>query len=73
MILDEGFAWNGQTFGSLSQIAKAMTGQIGMAIASSGFARERLPRQTRGADRRKSRKRTASCRANGASPEDALP
>jgi Protein of unknown function (DUF2924) len=26
MILDEGFAWNGQTFGSLSQIAKAMTG-----------------------------------------------
>jgi Protein of unknown function (DUF2924) len=26
MILDEGYAWNGQTFGSLSQIAKAMTG-----------------------------------------------
>ena len=26
MILDEGFAWNGQTFGSLSKIAKAMTG-----------------------------------------------
>jgi Protein of unknown function (DUF2924) len=26
MILEEGFAWNGQTFGSLSQIAKAMTG-----------------------------------------------
>jgi len=26
MILDEGFAWNGRTFGSLSQIAKAMTG-----------------------------------------------
>jgi hypothetical protein len=26
MILDEGFAWNDQTFGSLSQIAKAMTG-----------------------------------------------
>jgi hypothetical protein len=25
MILEEGFAWNGQTFGSLSQIAKAMT------------------------------------------------
>src|SRR5271165_599087 len=24
MILEEGFAWNGQTFGSLSQIAKAM-------------------------------------------------
>jgi hypothetical protein len=26
MVLDEGFAWDGQTFGSLSQIAKAMTG-----------------------------------------------
>ena len=26
MILEDGFAWNGQTFGSLSQIAKAMTG-----------------------------------------------
>jgi Protein of unknown function (DUF2924) len=26
MILEAGFAWNGQTFGSLSQIAKAMTG-----------------------------------------------
>ena len=25
-VLEEGFAWNGQTFGSLSQIAKAMTG-----------------------------------------------
>jgi hypothetical protein len=26
MVLKDGFAWNGQTFGSLSQIAKAMTG-----------------------------------------------
>jgi Protein of unknown function (DUF2924) len=26
MIMEEGFVWNGQTFGSLSQIAKAMTG-----------------------------------------------
>jgi hypothetical protein len=26
MVLNEGFAWNGQTFPSLSQIAKAMTG-----------------------------------------------
>ena len=24
MILEEGFAWNGQTFGSLSQIAKSV-------------------------------------------------
>ena len=41
MILEEGFAWNGQTFGSLSQIAKAMTGPIGMATGSSGFGREK--------------------------------
>jgi len=26
MILDQGFAWNGDTYGSLSQVAKAMTG-----------------------------------------------
>jgi hypothetical protein len=26
MVLVDGFAWNGQTFGSLSQVAKAMTG-----------------------------------------------
>jgi hypothetical protein len=26
MVLEEGFAWNGQTFGSLSQIARAITG-----------------------------------------------
>ena len=26
MVLDEGFAWNGKSYGSLSQIAKAMTG-----------------------------------------------
>src|ERR1700735_3125154 len=42
MILEEGFVWNGQTFGSLSQIAKAMTGTNWNAIASSGFAREKL-------------------------------
>lgn len=26
MVLEKGFAWNGRTYGSLSQIAKAMTG-----------------------------------------------
>ena len=26
MILDQGVAWNGETYGSLSQVAKAMTG-----------------------------------------------
>ena len=26
MVLEDGFAWNGQTWTSLSQVAKAMTG-----------------------------------------------
>jgi Protein of unknown function (DUF2924) len=26
MVLNEGFTWNGRTFGSLSQVAKAITG-----------------------------------------------
>jgi len=26
MVLERGFAWNGETYGSLSQVAKAMTG-----------------------------------------------
>jgi hypothetical protein len=26
MVLDQGFAWNGETYGSLSQVARAMTG-----------------------------------------------
>jgi hypothetical protein len=41
MILEDGFAWNGQTFGSLSQVARAMTGTNWNGHASSGFGRER--------------------------------
>ena len=26
MVLDEGYAWNGKTFGSLSSVARAITG-----------------------------------------------
>ncbi len=43
MVLEKGFAWNGRTYGSLSQIAKAMTGTswnghrfFGLRPASSG-------------------------------------
>jgi hypothetical protein len=70
MILEEGFAWKGQTFRSLSQIAKAMTGtnwnghrffglRQGKATATGAGA---------GADRRKRRDRTAVCKENGGSP-----
>ena len=58
MILEEGFAWNGQTFGSLSKIAKAMTGTNWNGHRFFGLRQARTaavkPRQ-----RRKSRNRTA--------------
>jgi hypothetical protein len=55
MVLDKGFAWNGKTYGSLSQIAKAMTGTnwnghrfFGLRTASSG-ARQTTSRDREGA------------------------
>jgi hypothetical protein len=69
MILEEGFAWNGQTFGSLSQIAKAMTGTNWNGHRFFGLRQGRTAPTDVDADRLKSR--TAVCRANGASPGDA--
>jgi hypothetical protein len=73
MILEEGFAWNGQTFGSLSQIAKAMTGTNWNGHRFFGLRQGKATAADAGADRGKSRKRTASNRANSASSEDASP
>jgi hypothetical protein len=73
MVLEEGFAWNGQTFGSLSQIAKAMTGTTWNGHRFFGLRQGKAPRADMGTDRRKSRNRTAACRANGASAGDASP
>ena len=73
MILGEGFAWNGQTFGSLSQIAKAMTGTTWNGHRFFGLRQGKTPAAEVGADRRKSRNGTASDRANGASAGDASP
>jgi Protein of unknown function (DUF2924) len=73
MILEDGFAWNGQTFGSLSQIAKAMTGTNWNGHRFFGLRQGKTLAADAGADRRKSRNRTASYRANGASPGDASP
>jgi DUF2924 family protein len=66
MILEEGFAWNGQTFGSLSQIAKAMTGTNWNGHRFFGLRQGRAPAADLGADRRRSRNGTAAHRANGA-------
>jgi Protein of unknown function (DUF2924) len=73
MILEQGFAWNGQTFGSLSQIAKAMTGTNWNGHRFFGLRQGRTGAADAGADRRKSRNSTASHRANGASAGGASP
>src|SRR5271154_2419952 len=73
MILEDGFAWNGQTFGSLSQIAKAMTGTTWNGHRFFGLRQGKTPAADGGADRRRSRNRTAVCRANGAPAGDASP
>jgi Protein of unknown function (DUF2924) len=73
MILDEGFAWNGQTFGSLSQIAKAMTGTNWNGHRFFGLRQGGTPAVDAGADRRTSRNRTALSKANGAPAGRASP
>jgi hypothetical protein len=73
MILEKGFAWNGQTFGSLSQIAKAMTGTNWNGHRFFGLRQGKTPAADVGADGRKRRNRTAVGRANGASAGDASP
>jgi hypothetical protein len=73
MILEEGFAWNGQTFGSLSQIAKAMTGTSWNGHRFFGLRQGKTSAADVGTDRRNNRNTTASYRANGASAGDAPP
>ena len=73
MILEEGFAWNGQTFGSLSQIAKAMTGTNWNGHRFFGLHQGKTPAADVGTDRRKSGNRATVCRANGASAGDSPP
>jgi hypothetical protein len=73
MILKDGFAWNGQTFRSLSQIAKAMTGTNWNGHRFFGLRQGKAPAADVGADRQKRRNRTAVCRANGASGGDSPP
>jgi hypothetical protein len=71
MILEQGFAWNGQTFGSLSQIAKAMTGTTWNGHRFFGLRQGRTAPTDVDADRLKSR--TAVCRVNGAPVGDVSP
>ena len=73
MVLEEGFAWNGQTFGSLSQIAKAMTGTTWNGHRFFGLRQGKTSAADVGTDRRNSRNRTAVSETNGASAGDASP
>src|SRR4029077_15896872 len=73
MILEEGFAWNGQTFGSLSQIAKAMTGTNWNGHRFFGLRQGKAAAPDKDRSRRNSRNRTAVRGANGASAGDASP
>jgi hypothetical protein len=70
MILEEGFAWNGQTFGSLSQIAKAMTGTNWNGHRFFGLRQGKTVREEASEcrKRRVAPEATASC---GASSEEA--
>jgi len=47
-VLEEGFAWNGQTFRSLSQIAKAMTGTNWNGHRFFGLRQGKTPGSRRG-------------------------
>ena len=71
MVLEEGFAWNGQTFGSLSQIAKGddrdQLERPPLLWPSSG----KDFRSRGGHGSAKEQKWDRLCSANGASAEDA--
>ena len=71
MILEQGFAWNRQTFGSLSQIAKAMTGTNWNGHRFFGLRQRRTAAEARG--RGKSGEEAAASKARRASFGDAPP
>ena len=67
MILEEGFAWNGQTFGSLFQIAKAMTGTNWNGHRFFGLRQRKVDAAGHGRDRRKGEASACATTAHGAS------
>jgi hypothetical protein len=73
MVLDEGFAWNGQTFGSLSQIAKAMTGTNWNGHRFFGLRQGRTGAADEARDRRKRRARAVETATQGFASGDAAP
>ncbi len=73
MILEEGFVWNGQTFGSLSQIAKTMTGTNWNGHRFFGLRQGKPAPTSEERMHRKRRRRAAATTAHGASSGDMPP
>ena len=73
MILEEGFAWNGQTFRSLSRIAKAMTGTNWNGHRFFGLRQGKAVAPDKDRRRRKSRGGTTATAEQGAASGDASP
>ena len=64
MILDQGVAWNGETYGSLSQVAKAMTGTSWNGHRFFGLRTARSDRSGWSSQVRRLRRRFVRCRLN---------
>jgi Protein of unknown function (DUF2924) len=71
VILEEGFAWNGQTYGSLSQIAKAMTGTNWNGHRFFGLRQGKTAAAETAIDRRKRRAGAAPTAADATTSGDA--
>jgi hypothetical protein len=70
MDLEEGFAWNGRTFGSLSQIAKAMTGTNWNGHRFFGLRQGKTLAADEASERRKRRAGAAATVAEDSAPGD---
>jgi hypothetical protein len=68
MILEEGFAWNGQTLGSLSQIAKAITGTNWNGHRFFGLRQGKTVAADEARERRKRRAGAAATVAQDSAP-----
>jgi Protein of unknown function (DUF2924) len=73
MVLEEGFAWSGRTFGSLSQIAKAMTGTNWNGHRFFGLRQGKIAVADEASERRKRRVGAAATAAEAAALGDAPP
>jgi hypothetical protein len=66
MVLEEGFAWNGRSYGSLSQVAKAMTGTNWNGRRFFGLRQGKTVAADEASKRRKGRAGTAATAAETA-------